>query len=230
MLGNKNKKFAFSIFYDDKLHHLIEDNIKTYYKGDYCVIRKHGDDSNPIFTYHEKYDKNEKILGDIVTTINYIANTDRKKTIIMLGFNRALAESICKFAKNKRNDYKLIGLINISGNIPNFLIPIFEKNDRYYFQNSENGIKIDSFDEIVDENFLKKVKLFKEYYTKFVNIKNKYTIDSDVVCAFQPEIDKIFISNLEEIEKFLIDNNYEIIDFEQEMSNKKGNTRILKRK
>lgn len=231
MLKEKNKKLVFSIFYNDELHHFIgQNNIKTFLKGDYCIIKKCGDNINPIFTYHEKNDKNEKILGDFVTITDYIANTDRKKAIIMIGFSRALAGNICKFAKIKKNCYKLIGAISISSTIPDFLIPIFEKNEKYYFQNSENGIKIDSFDEIIDENYLKNIKLFKEYYSKFLNIQNKYTINSDVVCVFQLELDKIIVSNLEEIEKFLIDNNFEIRNFEQEMSNKKGNTRILKRK
>lgn len=231
MLKEKNKKLVFSIFYNDELHHFIgENNIKTFLKGDYCIIKKCGDNINPIFTYHEKNDKNEKILGDIVSTINYITNSDLKKSIIMLGFSRALAGNICKFAKSKRTEYKLIGSINISDTIPNFLIPIFERNGKYYFQNSENGIKIDSFDEIIDENYLKNIKLFKEYYSKFLNIQNKYTINSDVVCVFQLELDKIIVSNLEDMEKFLFDNNYEIKDFEEERSSNKGNTRILKRK
>lgn len=47
-----------------------------------------------------------------------------------------------------KNQYKLFGAFNMYGIIPDAVYPIFENNEKYYFQNSNDGTEINSFVEV----------------------------------------------------------------------------------
>ena len=66
--------------------------------------------------------------------------------------------------------YKLVGTMNIFGLIPDFVYPIFESKGKYFFQNSDNCLNIDSFDEIYGENNINRINLLDTTNNRLIKI------------------------------------------------------------
>lgn len=103
--------------------------------------------------------------------------------------------------KNKKETYRLIGTINILKNIPDFVYVIFEKNGKYYFENSEDSLEITSFEEVVGENHINMIEKFGD--KKMLNNPNKeYHIGDEPVIGYQPTDKELFIGTIEDFFKY----------------------------
>lgn len=93
--------------------------------------------------------------------------------------------------------------MNIIDIIPDFVYPIFESNGKYYFQNSNNNIEIDSFDEIINEKYISKIKPLNLSFNKLVNIKEYYEIGDEPLVAFQLNENTYFIGKSDDFNEFI---------------------------
>lgn len=108
----------------------------------------------------------------------------------------------------QNNDfYKLVGTINIFGLYPDFVYPIFEKDNKYYFSCSKNNI-ITYFKEITKN--LYKVNFLNTNCVKFANIQEKYPVGDKIIIAFQTNKNNFFISDINNFIPFI--NNFDTDD------------------
>lgn len=228
-----NKSAIYTIFYEKNIYHCGENNIKIFFKHDYYIITNSGNSVNPLCTYHKKQSNKENIIGGIPELINFISQNNTTKLIILRGFSRAQSEAIFRLAKNKEIRYKLIGTMNVFGIVPDFVYPIFENNGKYYFENSYNSLKIDSFYEICEEEKISRIKPLSSSFNKLINVKEYYTIGDEPLVAFQTSEEKYFIGTGDVFCEFIKDIKIEneilsksINDFQKEIKLAKS----LKRK
>lgn len=96
----------------------------------------------------------------------------------------------------KKDDfYRFVGIINFFGVCPDFVYPIFEKDDELYFAQSENGI-ITSFKKIAEKLYIKMVRFIDIKSIELINVKEGYSIGDETVVAFQLDKNEFFISNV----------------------------------
>lgn len=130
------------------------------------------------------------------------------------------------------NSYKLVGVINPFGVVSEFVYPIFENNNKYYFQSSENNT-IKSFREIPKPLHKKMIHFFNDEYINSLNINKTYVIGDEKIIAFEINKGCFYISNVTDfipfIENFDTDDHIlmeEICDFLNK--NKKINKTLTK--
>lgn len=104
--------------------------------------------------------------------------------------------------KNDKNKYKLFGMMNMFGFIPDFVYPVFENNGKYYFQNSDNSLEIDSFHEIIGENHIKMIRALTFPINKLLKIKDYYIVGDEPLVVFQMNENDYFIGTSEEFLEF----------------------------
>lgn len=100
----------------------------------------------------------------------------------------------------EKNNYRLVGIINIFGIYPAFVYPIFEKDGKYYLQHSEVNV-IDCFVETS-----KNKRLSMVHYSEInpnLNIKNIFTIGDEPIFAFQVDKNNVFISEIDDFIEFI---------------------------
>ena len=102
----------------------------------------------------------------------------------------------------ENNCYKFVGVINFFGVCPDFVYPIFKKDDKYYFQKTNNTI-ITSFNEIKDNLRINMINFLDKDTTKFINIKNEYYIGNEAVVAFQTDKNEFLISDTSSFVSFI---------------------------
>ena len=105
--------------------------------------------------------------------------------------------------------YKLVGTMNIFGLIPDFVYPIFESKGKYFFQNSDNCLNIDSFDEIYGENNINRINLLDTANNRLIGIKECYSIGDEPVIAFQFSQDDYFIGTIDGFNNIMKDIKFE---------------------
>ena len=99
--------------------------------------------------------------------------------------------------------------------IPDFVYPVFENSGKYYFQNSDNGLEIDSFHEIIGENHIKMIKALTYPINRILKIKDSYIVGDKPLVIFQMNENDYFIGTTEEFLEFT-----KHITIENEMMNK----------
>ena len=125
---------------------------------------------------------------------------------------------------DSKNKYKLFGTMNMFDFVPDFVYPVFENNGKYYFQNSDNSIKIDSFYEICGEEHISKIKPLTSSFNKLINVKEHYVVGDEPLVAFQTSEEKYFIGTSDVFNEFIKDIKIEnkilsemITDFQNEI-------------
>ena len=109
------------------------------------------------------------------------------------------------------NDYKLVGVIAFvffRPLYPDFVYPVFEKNNEFYFQDCNsnistcdvNSMKIDSF-KLANINF-DKIKFINEDDIQLIG-KDEYKQGDDCVLALQLDKDKYIVGDIMKMGEFL---------------------------
>lgn len=104
--------------------------------------------------------------------------------------------------KSDKSGYKLFGIMNMFRFIPDFVYPVFENNGKYYFQSSDNGLEIDSFQEIISENHIKMTRALTFSINKLLKIKDYYVVGDEPLVVFQINENDYFIGTSEEFLEF----------------------------
>ena len=120
--------------------------------------------------------------------------------------------------------YKLVGTMNIFGLITDFVYPVFECKERYYFQNSDNYLNIYSFDEIYGGNNINRIKMLDTSNNRLIGIKEYYSIGDEPVVAFQFSQDDYFMGTIDDFNDIMKNIKFEdkilskdITDFQNEV-------------
>lgn len=126
-----------------------------------------------------------------------------------------------------KNKYKLFGTMNMFDLVPDFVYPVFENSGKYYFQNSDNSIEIDSFHEIYGEKHINKIKPLALSFN--ASTKEYYRVGDEPVVAFQTDKENYFVGTSDNFNEFIqsikIENDIlsEIIfDFQNEIKSAKS--------
>lgn len=129
-----------------------------------------------------------------------------------------------KFEIADKNQYKLFGTMNMFDFLPDFVYPVFENNGKYYFQNSDNSIEIDSFYEICGEEHINRIRPLASSFNKLINVKEHYTVGDEPLVAFQTSEENYFIGTSDVFNEFIKDIKIEnqilsktITDFQNEI-------------
>ena len=129
-----------------------------------------------------------------------------------------------KFETSDRNQYKLFGIMNMFDFVPDFVYPVFENQGKYYFQNSDNSIEIDSFYEICGEKHISRIKPLTSSFNRLIDVKEYYTVGDEPLVAFQTSEEKYFIGTSDIFNEFIKDIKIEngilserIADFQNEI-------------
>ena len=108
-----------------------------------------------------------------------------------------------------KEQYKLVGILNLFEVVPDFVYPIFEKDNKYYFCiGSEEELKIKDF-ELENFSNLKKIKYLSDIKS---NLSEEIilTKDSEPIFAFQSSYEYVYIGFFKEFKEFF--ENYEYDD------------------
>lgn len=104
-------------------------------------------------------------------------------------------------------EYQFVGVINLFGLYPDFLFPVYEKGDEFFFHNGDEN-RIYNFDPITESVRGKIVFLQSDQVKIIDNTKKKYYHEQDpLVYAFQERPDEIFCSDLTGMLNYLISFN-----------------------
>ena len=99
-------------------------------------------------------------------------------------------------------EYKLVGILNMFNLLPDFIYPIFEKDNKYYLLTGDMKTKtIETFKK-VKESKVDDITFIKDMKT---NIKDEIilTISSSPIFGFQTSKDEVYFGKYEEMVKFL---------------------------
>lgn len=179
--------------------------IDSYYKLSECVQYRNLENMVHYADVHVSLDNIKKQLKEnmmeerlrlIIEEIyleDYYSGTNLK---LMEVFNQ-----YGKIFKDLKEGYLLIGTLNLL-NVPGFVFPIFKKDNKYYFQNAENGQVINSFEEITREEIIKLIKVLKKSKFHLKNIKMVYNVGDAPIAAYLYD-DKLFISDTTSMIEYL---------------------------
>ena len=96
--------------------------------------------------------------------------------------------------------YKFVGVINRFGVYPDFVYPVFEKNDKYYLEFCYDNF-IHSFKEITEKKYIDKIRLFDECMLS--NIKIVHFVGDEKVMAFQIDKDNFIVNGINDFSLFI---------------------------
>lgn len=101
--------------------------------------------------------------------------------------------------------FKLVGLVNVLGIFPGFVLPVFicEQDGKMYMQEGDDDtLTLNSFFQAESYGVLKNV-VFLENVNKNEFTPSVFTIDSKPIFAFQISAENYFIGYVDEMKKFL---------------------------
>lgn len=100
-----------------------------------------------------------------------------------------------------KEQYKLVGFLNLFEVVPDFVYPIFEKDNNYYFCIvSEEELKIKDF-ELESFSNLKKIKYLSDIKSN-LSEEMILTKDSEPVFGFQSSYEYVHIGFFKEFKEF----------------------------
>ena len=100
-------------------------------------------------------------------------------------------------------DYKLVGYLNLFNTVPDFVTPVYEKDNTYYFASGTySDLKLKKFDQITQRDVIKKITFLKDIHVNSSEFNN-VAINSQPFFAFQYSDDSVYIGSLYEMQKFL---------------------------
>lgn len=99
--------------------------------------------------------------------------------------------------------YKFVGVLNLFDIYPDFLIPIYQKEDELFFHNGDKN-QIYNFD-LISESVKERVIFIESKSAQFVNNSDReyFFVHDTPVYAFQKAADEIFCSDLEDMIQYL---------------------------
>lgn len=101
------------------------------------------------------------------------------------------------------DSYKFVGVLNLFDVYPDFVFPIYKKDDKLFFHNGENN-RIFNFDEVTNSVLDKIIYINNTDINIINNAKSVYYYDTSApVYAFQKDEHEIFCSDLEDMILFL---------------------------
>ena len=93
--------------------------------------------------------------------------------------------------------YKLVGILDLFGVVPNFVYPVFEKDSQYYFLvYDENAKKIGRF-EPVKSSCISKIVFLSNLKTNMFQ-QTDFSKNSEPIFVFQLSEDEIFVAPISE--------------------------------
>lgn len=99
--------------------------------------------------------------------------------------------------------YRLVGIMNMFDIVPDFVMPIFENNNKLYFQIGKmKTLTITEFTP-VKESAIKHVILFDKL-TNNLRQPKKLTLEDDPLFSFQTSKNYVFIGTYEEMKEYLL--------------------------
>lgn len=99
-------------------------------------------------------------------------------------------------------NFRLVGVMNMFGIVPDFVYPIFEKDNQYYFiTGDEETLKTEGF-EVVKESAIKRIVWLSELKTNEFEPR-EFNKESEPIFAFQVSGTEVYIGVFKEIEDFL---------------------------
>lgn len=97
--------------------------------------------------------------------------------------------------------YKLVGILDLFGVVPNFVYPVFEKDSQYYFLvYDENAKKIGRF-EPVKSSCISKIVFLSNLKTNMFQ-QTDFSKNSEPIFVFQLSEDEIFVAPISEAASF----------------------------
>jgi len=91
--------------------------------------------------------------------------------------------------------YNLIGVITSLNECADFVRPVFECNDKYYFQYGKNGI-INTFKEIPKQLKNRVILLNQINVSTNINLKKEYLVGDEPIIALRIDRKNYFISDI----------------------------------
>lgn len=80
--------------------------------------------------------------------------------------------------------YKLVGVINQYGVVPEFVYPVFEQDGNYYIQDGADDFTIDCFELLTDEKSIKSIKPLNDFSVIYAEKKITFTIGENKLLGF----------------------------------------------
>lgn len=100
-----------------------------------------------------------------------------------------------------RETYKLVGILDLFGVVPNFVYPVFEKNGQYYFLVCDKNFKeIERFEPVKDSCVSRIVYLSNLKTNMFQ--QTDFSKNSEPIFVFQLSEDEIFVAPISEAASF----------------------------
>ena len=102
---------------------------------------------------------------------------------------------------NSREKYKLVGTMNLYKSVPDFVYAIFKRDDKYYFENSDDSLEITSFEEVIGKDQISMIESL-DSKSQIGNSKRRYYVGDEPIVAYQINEDEVFIGSAEEFFNF----------------------------
>ena len=99
-------------------------------------------------------------------------------------------------------NYKLIGVINSYNTCPDFVRPVFKKDEKYYIMKGNLG-QIDTFIEIKNEIYHRITRFEELIVSTNINLKLLYQVGDMSVICFRLDKDNYFISDIDNFVPFI---------------------------
>ena len=110
----------------------------------------------------------------------------------------------------EKGNYKLVGVINPLGDIPELVFPVFGKDRRLFLQVCELSTIIDSFSEITDVDHMAMIRPLSEIKRPlYGEVDDTYSVGSDQLIAFQSDSDTVFFGNMKSFDDYIKKNPVE---------------------
>ena len=106
--------------------------------------------------------------------------------------------------------YKLAGILNLFNVLPDFVYPVFEKNNQYYFMiGDEDTLNTEGYIPVIGDDVIKRIAKISDLKTNEIR-QVDFTKESKPFFCFQLSETEVFFGFFEEIKDFL--QNFETQD------------------
>ena len=106
--------------------------------------------------------------------------------------------------------YKLAGILNLFNVLPDFVYPVFEKNNQYYFMiGDEDTLNTEGYIPVIGDDVIKRIAKISDLKTNEIR-QVDFTKESKPFFGFQLSKKEVFFGFFEEVKDFL--QNYETQD------------------
>lgn len=101
-----------------------------------------------------------------------------------------------------QDNYKLVGILNLFDIVPDFVYPIFERDNQYYFiTGDQEALKTEGFEVLKDAAVKRIIRLSDLKINEFK--QREFSKESTPIFAFQVSAREVYLGFFEEIKEFL---------------------------